>query len=165
MGISSLPSWHRNCSRSGRSRPTCRFTLRDRTLLDFLVLRTASRLGTRWVRGRTLHRRALAAAASGAHADAEQWFEAAAARYRKELQVEPLARLRVHQLMVRARAASSSAREAEMMLEIVRGLNRLDRLESFSVPYDLCDARAVLSSWIGDAATSEPGPTEGRAAA
>ena len=34
------------------------------------------------------------------------------------------------------------------MLEIVRGLNRLDRLEAFAAPHDLLDARIVLSSWL-----------------
>jgi hypothetical protein len=35
-----------------------------------------------------------------------------------------------------------------MMLEIVRGLNRLDRLESLQSPHELRDARVVLAEWL-----------------
>ena len=134
-------------------------------MLDSRAFRVLTRLAPRAIAGRTLHRRALAAAASGAHADAEQLFELAVARYRQELAIEPLARLRVHQLMVRARAATSSAREAEMMLEIVRALNRLDRLESLVAPHELLDARAVLSAWIGESVVIAGAPAgESRAA-
>ena len=135
-------------------------------MLDSRAFRVLSRLAPGAVAGRRLHRRALAAAASGAHADAEQLFELAVVRYRQELAIEPLARLRVHQLMVRARAATSSAQEAERMLEIVRALNRLDRLESLVAPHELLDARAVLSAWIGESvATSGPPAGESLAAA
>ena len=69
-----------------------------------------ARLLPGFVPGRALHRRALAAYASGAHADAEQWFEAAVMRYRRELAVEPLARLRVHQLMARTQGRPGRVR-------------------------------------------------------
>jgi hypothetical protein len=100
------------------------------------------------VSGRALHRRALAAYASGAYADAEQWFEAAVMRYRRELAVEPLARLRVHQLMARAHAGAIGAGETTAMIEIVRRLNRLDQLERLQAPFELADARGVLAEWI-----------------
>lgn len=131
-------------------------------MLDSLTYQVLTRLASAFVPPATLHRRALAAAAVGRHADAEQCFEAAAAGYRRKLAVEPLARLRVHQCMVRARAAADTKREAELMLEIVRGLNRLDRLESFAAPHALVDAREVLSAWLdGEALRTEVSPALG----
>jgi len=125
-------------------------------MLPLPVFRVVSRVLPDHASGRALHRRALAAAAAGAHADAEQWFAAAVALYRGELAVEPLARLRVHQLMVRARAGAAAAGESAAMIEIVRRLNRLDRLESLQAPFALTDARAVLAEWLEqtDAASS-----------
>jgi hypothetical protein len=121
---------------------------RNRTVLELLAQRVLARIAPALVRGAPLHRRALAAAAARRDVDAEQLFEAAAAAYRCELAVEPLARLRVHQRMVRARAGGDAAREAAMMLEIVRGLNKLDRLESLRAPHTLLDARVVLADWL-----------------
>lgn len=120
-------------------------------MLPLPVFRVVARVLPDHASGRALHRRALAAAAAGAHADAEQWFDAAVARYRGELAVEPLARLRVHQLMVRARAGAAAAGESTAMIEIVRRLNRLDRLESLRAPFALTDARAVLAEWLEQA--------------
>ena len=117
-------------------------------MLDNLVHGFFLRLVPGIVPGGTLHRRALAAAAAGRPVDAERMFEAAAAAYRHELAVEPLARLRVHQAMSRARASRDPAREAAMMLEIVRGLNKLDHLESFRAPHALADAREVFAEWL-----------------
>lgn len=136
-------------------------------MLPLPVFRVVCRVLPDHASGRALHRRALAAAAAGAHADAEQWFTAAVALYRRELAVEPLARLRVHQLMVRARAGAAAAGESPAMLEIVRRLNRLDRLESLRAPFALTDARAVLAEWLepADAVAAtresiEPSPPE-----
>lgn len=127
-------------------------------MLDSMPLRVFTHLAPVLVPAAALHRRALAAAAAGRYADAEQCFEVAAAGYRRKLAVEPLARLRVHQAMVRARAERDPMREAERMIEIVRGLNRLDRLESFSAPHELMDARQVLSAWLDGEALSTPMP-------
>ena len=117
-----------------------------RNALDRVLLRYAPGL----LPGSRLHVHALAAYAAGRPADAGPIFQAAAAAYRRELRVEPLARLRVHQSMVRARASSTPGEEAERMLEIVRSLNRLDRLESLHAPFELSDAREVLSEWLAD---------------
>ena len=117
-------------------------------MLDTFAERVIFRLAPGLVPGGTLHRRALAASAAGRYVDAERLFEAGAAAYRRELRVEPLARLRVHQNMARARASRDPACEASMMLEIVRGLNKLDRLESFASPHALCDAREVFAAWL-----------------
>ena len=111
-----------------------------------LVLDLASRLLPRLASGAALHHRALDHAARGDLAGAEAWFELAAACYRRELAVEPLARLRVHQLMTRARARAGG--QAPSLVEIVRLLNRLDRLETLQSPHELADARTVLAEWI-----------------
>jgi len=123
-------------------------------VLDDLVIRMAVRAPAGLVSGRLLHHGALTAAAAGRHAVAERGFEAAARAYRRSLDVEALARLRVHQRMARARAANDPVREAEMMLEIVRGVNRLDRLESFLPPHEQKNARTVLSEWLSESGSS-----------
>ena len=117
-------------------------------MLPLRVLRVVSRFLPALASGRAFHRRALAAHAAGADADAERWFETAAALYREDLAIESLARLRVHQLMVRARARGAAAVEGAAMIEIVRRLNRLDMLETLSAPFELADARTVLAQWI-----------------
>jgi hypothetical protein len=95
-----------------------------------------------------LHQRALSVLAAGDAAEAERCFEVAATCYRDELAIEALARLRVHQLMARAQGASSGPIEGVAMIEIVRRLNRLDRLETLEPPFELEDARTVLTRWI-----------------
>ncbi len=117
-------------------------------MLPLLVLQSASRLHARLVPGALLHRRALAELARESYDSAERWFEAAAAIYRRELHIEPLARLRVHQLMGRVRARGRAGGETGELLEIVRRLNRLDRLERLEPPFEPCDARFVLAEWM-----------------
>jgi hypothetical protein len=110
----------------------------------------ASRVLPAIASGHACHLRALAAAARGDRAAAERWFALAVERYRRDLSIEPLARLRVHELMVGARpAAGEPATEPSgQMVEIVRRLNRLDRLESLDFPHELADARTVLATWV-----------------
>lgn len=127
-----------------------------RNAIDRVLIRFAPWL----LPGSRLHLHALAAYESGRPADAEPLFQAAAAAYRRELNVEPLARLRVHQSLVRARASGSPGEEAERMLEIVRSLNRLDRLESLHAPFALSDARKVLSEWLSDSPADGAPPLE-----
>ncbi len=117
-------------------------------MLSLLAYQAASRLHPRIAPGRILHHRALVLLASGLPERAEPWFEAAAACYRRELAIEPLARLRVHQLMARAQTERCEAGEASAMIEIVRRLNRLDQLERLESPFELSDARVVLADWI-----------------
>ncbi len=119
-------------------------------MLDDLLNRVLVRIAPGFVPGPALHRRALAAHAAGRPREAEALFDAAARSYRHELQVEPLARLRVHQRLVRARACGDPEREAELMLDIVRSLNKLDQLESLRAPFALRDARTVLSEWLSE---------------
>ncbi len=126
-------------------------------MLPLRVYQAASRLHPRVNLGRLLHRRALALLAVGAPLNAEPWFEAAAGCYRRELAIEPLARLRVHQLMARSRTERGEAGEACAMIEIVRRLSRLDQLERLESPFELCDARVVLADWI-ERCDSHPAP-------
>ena len=102
----------------------------------------------RLVPGATFHHRALEAAACGRYTQAGWLIESALVVYRHEMAIEPIARLRVHELMIRARQTGATSSESPELLEIVQRLNRLDRLERISAPFDLCDAREVLTEWI-----------------
>jgi transposase InsO family protein len=123
-----------------------------------LVYQAASRLHPQVGHGRWFHLRGLQAFSDGDTVGADRWFELAALRYREELTVEALARVRVHQLMARARSADSGAAESAAMIEIVRRLNRLDLLERLRSPYELADARVVLADWIELGAPRSHGP-------
>lgn len=130
-------------------------------MLDDIVIRVVSLAAPGLVPDRALHHAALRAATAGRAVEAERLFEAAASAYRATLDVEGLARLRVHQRMARARAAADPVREAELMLEIVRGVNRLERLESFRAPHVMTDARTVLSEWLAGSAAGFEADAEG----
>jgi hypothetical protein len=118
------------------------------------MLASLADLASRWLpalaSGQACHRRALTAAARSDRAAAERWFGHAIARYRRDLAVEPLARLRVHELMLGARPGGGepATDAAGLMVEIVRRLNRLDRLETLDFPHELADARSVLAGWV-----------------
>ena len=88
----------------------------------------------------------LHALSAGAHETAFWLFEAAALRYRAELRTEPLARVRVHQLM--ASACAAGGRMSPLSLEVDRALARLDRIESPQAPFALVPAHVVLASWL-----------------
>jgi hypothetical protein len=64
--------------------------------------------------GATLHRAALFATHRGDHALAERLFERGGERYRDEIQVQPLARLRVHQEIARLCAVQATPRDPEL---------------------------------------------------
>jgi hypothetical protein len=113
----------------------------DNALIWWLALRIPA-LFT----GRALHHAALHASAAGAWEVAEGLFERAAAHYRMDLAIEPLARLRIHQLVTRARAAGNSAREADLLLESAQRLARLDLIESFDPPFALIPARDLFET-------------------
>jgi hypothetical protein len=84
--------------------------------------------------------------------------------YRHELAIEPLARLRVHQLMARVGSRPGSEAATSEVLEIVRRLNRLDHLERLEPPFELCDARSVLAEWI-ERSERRPGARSGESVA
>lgn len=104
--------------------------------------------------GIALHRWALEAIHRGGYDAADRLFEAAASRYRVELAVEPLARLRVHQMIARVRALDNPERETELSLEVERLLTRLDRIESLEPPFELVDAGSLLATWLGSCPAS-----------
>ena len=132
------------------------------------MLASLADLASRWLpalaSGEACHRRALTAAARGDRAAAQRWFALAVARYRRDLAVEPLARLRVHELMVGARPAGGepATDAAGVMVEIVRRLNRLDRLETLDFPHELADARTVLAGWVETHAVPTPASSSAR---
>lgn len=95
--------------------------------------------------GAALHRMGLAAMHAGRFPDADALFERAASRYRADLNVEPLARLRAHQAIARVR--SSGRDEPERLLEVERQLYRLRTIEALDPPHELVDAGRLLASW------------------
>jgi hypothetical protein len=115
---------------------------------------------------RALHVAALHAMRGEAWPAAEQLFERAAARYRVDVSVESLARLRVHQLIGRLRAVAGSAREESLRLEAEQRLARLDRIESLDPPFDLVPAvhLAARMHVRPEAASPPAGATLDRAA-
>lgn len=106
--------------------------------------------------GRSLHRAALYAAAAGDHPVAEALFERAGDHYRSELEVEALARLRVHQLIARIRGTRDPRRDAALCLEIEQRLTRLRRIEALEAPFELVPASRLLASWMQEPRTASP---------
>jgi hypothetical protein len=120
-----------------------------------LVWLLAARL-PRLFPGASLHRAALHATAAGASRTAEALFEGAAEHYRLDLEVEALARLRVHQLMARVRASADLRRDTVLCLEIEQRLTRLDRIESLEPPFALVPASRLLANWMVEARSVPP---------
>lgn len=98
--------------------------------------------------GRALHHAALHAANAHDAGTAEALFERAAAHYRMDLEVEALARLRVHQLVTRARASSDAGRETELLLESAQRLARLTEIESFDPPFEMIPAAGLFETGL-----------------
>jgi hypothetical protein len=115
----------------------------------------------RWIAGRVpgvmpgalIHRAALRALHAGAFALADALFERAADRYRLDLEVEPLARLRVHQAIARVHATGHPARDPDACLDIEQRLARLQRIESLEPPFELVPASRLLATWIAGTRT------------
>jgi len=97
----------------------------------------------------SFHRAGLAAAADHQYELADRLFEAAAARYREEIRVPALARLRVHQLMVRAEAGSTLDHDAalESSGEIERRLLALETIEDLDPPFSEVRAGELFARW------------------
>lgn len=96
----------------------------------------------------SLHRAGLAALDGGQLELAGELFEHAALRYREDLRVMALARVRVHQRMAMARAAGPGARAERLCLEVEHALGHLDRIESPAAPFELVDAHTLLATWL-----------------
>ena len=103
--------------------------------------------------GETLHLAGLHAFSAREHETAIRLFEGAALRYRETLDTEPLARVRVHQLMARACAAGGWI--SPLSLEVDRALTRLERIESPEPPFALVPAHVLLASWLEGAVDEE----------
>ncbi len=98
-------------------------------------------------RGAVLHQWGLESLHAERFATAAMMFEAAARRYRHELAVEPIARLRVHELMAQVLSGAEPAAETERCLEVERRLCQLDQIESIASPHHLVDAHSLLGTW------------------
>ena len=95
--------------------------------------------------GGILHRAALHATAARAYPAAEALFERAAGHYRMDLEVEALARLRVHQLIARLRAGGAPERVALLRRDIEQRLARLEYIESLDPPFTRVPASRLLA--------------------
>jgi len=115
-------------------------------MLDVPIIRSFAITFPGLFSGRALHHAALHAVIAGDPGAAEVLFERAAERYRLELEVEALARLRVHQLVTRARAAGEPGREAELLLESAQRLARLGQIESFDPPFAMIPASGLFET-------------------
>ncbi|HEY6865673.1 MAG TPA: hypothetical protein VI792_00345 [Candidatus Eisenbacteria bacterium] len=128
------------------------------TLAASPVLWRTAVVAPRLFPGHLLHQAALRAAWEGSFRNAERLFEAAARCYRAELELTPLARLRAHQAMARARATTPGRRESEGFLEVERRLSRLESIEAPWPPFPLVGAASLLATWMADLPESSPGP-------
>ncbi len=97
--------------------------------------------------GARFHRAGLRALHERRFAAADAMFEAALVRYRREIEVEAIARVRTHQLMARVLSGAETRREAEYCLDIEHRLMQLDAIESPAPPFELVDAHALLGTW------------------
>jgi hypothetical protein len=109
------------------------------------VLKLLARLGL--AHGADLHRAGLAAMHRGDYAASSTLLETARMRYREELEVEALARLRAHRLMLVVLSGASDS-EPERCLEVERSLGQLERIESLEPPFELVDARSMIANWM-----------------
>jgi hypothetical protein len=115
-----------------------------------------ARLGW-FAHGATLHRGALAAAHSGEYAAATRLFELAGRAYRRDLDVRGLARLRVHEGVVRLGAGDPSGdEEAALVAELERRLERLDEIESVDPPFAPVPACELVRAWRGHGGNDRP---------
>jgi len=99
------------------------------------------------VPGSVFHRAALSAAHRRAYALADALFERAADRYRLDLEVEPLARLRVHQAIARLRASGNPSRHPADCLDIEQRIARLNTIETLEPPFERVPANRLLATW------------------
>ena len=106
------------------------------------------------LQGRTLHRLGLSSLHAGREAEADALFERAAMRYRQEIEVEALARLRAHQGIARLRAGAVP--DPQQVLEVERRLYRLRTIEELEPPFALIDAGRMLAAWSGSAPARSP---------
>ncbi len=115
------------------------------------VLRWLARQVPSAIGARRVHRAGLAALEAGAWREADGLLDRAATGYRRDLEVEPLARCRVHQAMARALAAchgmTPDPHAHTLVLAADQALARLDTIELPYAPYTPVPARTLLGAW------------------
>mgnify|MGYP003694090649 CR=1 FL=1 len=116
-------------------------------MLDRLLLYSFAAPLRRTVAAARLHRAALLAIGRGRYAAARELFDAAVPGYRRELRVESLARLRIHEMMGRVLERTEPERDGERCNEIVRRLAALDQIESPAPPHAKLPVDRVLAEW------------------
>jgi hypothetical protein len=102
--------------------------------------------------GDRVYVKGLREACMGGQGRALRLLEEAAERYRREESVEKLARLRVHQLMVKYQIQRSPIEKQKIIEEVVLRLSKLTEIESPEPPFALVDAREVLRNWMEEKA-------------
>jgi hypothetical protein len=125
------------------------------------VLRAIAGVFPGFFRGDRLHRAGLAAMAEGDYELARWFYSAAAERYRREVAVEALARLRVHELIGRVQSLEERGLETELCLEVERRLTLLERIESLEAPFEMRPTRTLLANWYGDEPDDSDAETAG----
>jgi hypothetical protein len=100
--------------------------------------------------GAQLHTAGLEAFHRGDWTAALDLFAAAARRYRQEIRIQPLAGLRVHELMCRVRMLKNPERHSDVLVDIERLLSRLEWIQSIEPPFERVDAHQLLGRWLGD---------------
>jgi hypothetical protein len=103
--------------------------------------------------GEALHRAALSTAHRGDAAAALLLIARAARRYRDALEVEALARLRIHEHVIRLKAGRGFPREASGST-LEERLLRLEQIESLAPPFDPMPAAEFAARWLGAGAAA-----------
>jgi len=122
-------------------------------LFNLLLCRIAASLPL-GLDGHTLHRLGLASMHAGRWREADALFERAAGGYRREIEVEALARLRAHQGIAQLRAGQ--LQDPQQVLEVERRLYRLRTIEELEPPFALIDAGRLLAAWTGQMPARAP---------
>lgn len=109
--------------------------------------------------GAQLHRAGLAAFHGADYMVSDLLMEHAAERYREDLEMEALARLRTHQMILHVFAGR--LRDSQSTLEVDRRLSRLDRIESLAPPFASIPAHELIARWRGGADAADTGAERG----
>jgi hypothetical protein len=95
--------------------------------------------------GTQLHHAALIAFHRADYTVCDQLLERAAERYREDLAMEALARLRTHQMILHVHAGR--LRDTQATLEVDRRLSRLERIETLCPPFASVPAHQLIGHW------------------
>jgi hypothetical protein len=114
-------------------------------MLDSPLVRLLASRVPAFFTGRQLHRAGLAAFHAREYATADFLLEHAADRYREDLEMEALARVRTHQLIMRAHTTPGHG--TADALEVDRRLSRLERIEALAPPFTPVPAHELIARW------------------